>query len=50
MQPFISNIVALGDVAADRNHTIQIGWKKDTPSGTIRLKEANLVIVSTEKQ
>jgi len=49
MQPFISNIVALEDVSADRNHTIQIGWMKDTNSGTIRLKEANLVIISTEK-
>jgi len=50
MQPFISNVVALSGVSADRNHTIQIKWKKDTAAGNIRLKEANLVIVSTEKQ
>lgn len=50
MQPFISNVLAIDSVSADTNHTIQIKWRKDTLAGRIRLKEANLIIVSTEKQ
>ncbi|MFA5337334.1 MAG: prepilin-type N-terminal cleavage/methylation domain-containing protein [Candidatus Omnitrophota bacterium] len=50
MQPFISNILALSGANADTNHTIQIKWRKDTTHGNIRLKEANLIIVSTERQ
>ena len=50
MQPFISNVIALSGVGADTNHTIQIKWRKDTSAGNIRLKEANLIIVSTERQ
>ncbi len=50
MQPFISNVLALSGVNADTTHTIQIKWRKDTVHGNIRLKEANLIIVSTERQ
>ena len=50
MQPFISNVLALNGVSANSKHTIQIKWRKDTPRGSIRLKEANLIIVSTERQ
>ncbi|MDD4954660.1 MAG: prepilin-type N-terminal cleavage/methylation domain-containing protein [Candidatus Omnitrophica bacterium] len=50
MQPYISNVLALSGVGSDTNHTIQIKWKKDTIHGNIRLKEANLMIVSTERQ
>lgn len=49
MQPFISNVVGLSGISADTNHTIQIKWKKDTAAGNIKLKEANIIIVSTER-
>jgi len=53
MQPFISNVVPIDNVSADKNHTLSIEWMKETDipnAGIVRLKEANLMILSAERQ
>ncbi len=52
MQPFISNAISIDNVSPGP-HSLSIKWMKDTQvrnAGTIKLKEANLIIISTEKQ
>ena len=53
MQPFISNVVPIDNVSADATHTLNIEWMKQTDvpnAGIIRIKEANLMILSAERQ
>ncbi len=50
-QPLISNVVALtgNDALSSGPHTVEIRWCKDTAAGTIKLREANLMVVAVEK-
>lgn len=50
IQPFISNILAIDNVKPNERHTLEIRWRKDTSQGRITLKEANLIIIATERQ
>ncbi|MDD5669208.1 MAG: prepilin-type N-terminal cleavage/methylation domain-containing protein [Candidatus Omnitrophica bacterium] len=47
-QPLISNVLGVENIARDRDHTIDIRWLKDTQSGTISLKEMNVIVFATE--
>ncbi|MFA5362511.1 MAG: hypothetical protein WC335_04605 [Candidatus Omnitrophota bacterium] len=50
MQPLISNALGVQNVQRDTPHTIAVRWYKDTAAGNIILKEANLVILATERK
>ena len=51
-QPLISNAVALTEERSltPGEHTIEIKWYKDTTAGRISLRNANLIIIATEKK
>ncbi|MDD2702440.1 MAG: hypothetical protein PHC33_00285 [Candidatus Omnitrophica bacterium] len=50
MQPLISNALGVQNVKRDTPHVIEVRWYKDAAAGNIILKEANIVILATERK
>ncbi len=46
-QPLISNVVGVNDVSRGE-HTVSVQWYKDTSSGSVSLKEINVIVVAFE--
>ncbi|MCK9594098.1 MAG: prepilin-type N-terminal cleavage/methylation domain-containing protein [Candidatus Omnitrophica bacterium] len=47
-QPLISNVLGIDSILPGR-HTIEVRWCKDTTSGILKLRDANLIVLAFEK-